>query len=741
MASASLMLSCLIIAQPAAPLDSRPLGSPPRDAPDKDVSPNKPAQSASSPLSVKESSLPRERAADGSSSVPLTGKLAPVRHYGPDQLVHTVLAEMMKTPPEAKQSGRPISLFEALARAAGRWTRAKTVKSYWAVCAAASRENIRLDALHRIKRLADGMRREPVGPSSPELDAALASAKAQLRESSLAALETRSRLSNSMGDPQLEPLCSSVPHVGGYRTEFQRLFARRPAPANLLLIHRLLPLRRRCIQLRADAVQATQKSLATAEAAHRQGRLKLHDVLYQIDAYRAARDAFIAEVEQYNANIADYASATAREGGDLNSFVAMLIHRQTAQPTPAAPPPGAAAQPPSMFVSPPKPKNLGNSKTSDKSGAKKPANGEHSILRSTVRLRDGSVRPANLERPASDGNPPKSPRKKLKRVDEQNPPKLLPLPSPASAKPKGANPKGSETSKVKTNAKEPGGEKQTEFRYNVRREVNKPRLVERLEAGAVKPKLISPEQQAEQFARTLHANGNNPLAFAITPKTLAQCLRYVTSPGDRSRLIANYWSAREQAGRLRTFVVRQKRVESLELNGAETERSAEESNASWFWQATSKIAEADVLHARIDLIAACFHLTVAARRPRSSGWLWPVTQPPARRFAAMPVTAPSPGQSHLARVLRGSHELLLDQTLAAATADKARVAAMALPRDDIPSMAAAVAAIERQHEETLRFLGALTRYNLVHADHTLLALPQNVQPETLAESLLHTRHP
>ena len=174
------------------------------------------------------------------------------------------------------------------------------------------------------------------------------------------------------------------------------------------------------------------------------------------------------------------------------------------------------------------------------------------------------------------------------------------------------------------------------------------------------------------------------------------------------------------AGRFFLFVIRQKRVESLGLNGPETERSGDEfgdaSNAQRFWQATSKTAEADVLHARVELITACFHLTAAARQPLSSGWLWPVTQPPARRFPIPPVKAPSPRQSHLARILRGSHELLLDRTTAAATADKARTAVMAVPRNGLPSMAAAVGAIERQHEETLRFLGALTRYNLVHAD-------------------------
>ena len=86
-------------------------------------------------------------------------------------------------------------------------------------------------------------------------------------------------------------------------------------------------------------------------------------------------------------------------------------------------------------------------------------------------------------------------------------------------------------------------------------------------------------------------------------------------------------------------------------------------------------------------------------------------------------------------IITGSHALLGDRAKAVIKADAARQesAARAGGRG---SLAAPYLWIERQHDETLRFLGALTRYHLAYADYTLANTPANAPPEALAQRLL-----
>jgi hypothetical protein len=157
------------------------------------------------------------------------------------------------------------------------------------------------------------------------------------------------------------------------------------------------------------------------------------------------------------------------------------------------------------------------------------------------------------------------------------------------------------------------------------------------------------------------------------------------------------------------------------------------------------VAEADEESARVELSSACYYLTVATRQPASGAWLWPGTRPPAERLALLPAPpsgAPSPAvaaqasiaQRHLEKIITGSHALLSERATAVIRADAARAgAALQAERG---SLAAPYQWIERQYDETLRFLGALTRYHLAYADYTLTALPASTPPETLAQRLL-----
>lgn len=730
---------------------------------------------------------------------PISGPLAPVRHEEPGTLAKSVLAEALNPPPGESLTGQSVALFDALARSAGRVARAETAKAYWAASTATADYYIWLDAEQRLKQLADGARSG--GGAGAELAAALASVQAQLQEAELVATETRHRLASYLGDPQLEPMCADAPHVGGYRTEFERLFTGRQPPPNLHLIHRTLPLRQRAIELRAEAVRSAREALDAMTTAYTRGQAEGRDVLLHLDLYRAARQSFVHEVESYNGQIADYAVGIAGEGGDLHSFVPLLIRTSTGssiltpnpQPAlgaPTAVPPGSAL--------PPAPNSADA--------------GERSILRSRTRLadvtRDDAVHPALAEGPpviekTFVGAAP-SPAEPLQKVDPWEEPQLKPVdakspgdkaaatpaagakpaggsPSPAPAKApnaKGAKPepasttaptggaapaKDSTPAKDKPAAKEPAAAKEPTPAKDassagggqgVKQVVFRPETPDTA-TSLIDVARIRPEQWAAALAERLHETPANPLENHVVPTPLRDCLRQTPTPAERRVVIGAFWTARECAARYQAAVMRGRQIDLLRDaiepparagSAGQASSPAGRSLGSLMYSALRAAAEADEENARVELSSACYQLTVAARQPAAGAWLWPGTRPPAQRLALPPApSAAQPAsaaaaqaavsQRHLEAIIRGSYALLGDRAAAVIKADAARMdcAARAAGRGE---PAAPYLWIERQHDETLRFLGALTRYHLAYADYTLANTPANAPPEALAQRLL-----
>jgi hypothetical protein len=745
---------------------------------------------------------------DVSPEPPLSGPLSPVRHEEPGKLAKSVLAETLNPPPGESLRGQSVALFDALARSAGRVTRIETTKAYWATSAAIADYYIWLDTLAQLKRLTDGARYGAV--SGSELAAGMASVEAQLREAELVAAETRHRLAGYLGDPQLEVMCADVPHVGGYRTEFERIFANRQAPSHLYLIYRTLPLRQRAIELRAEAVRSAAEALEAVTARYSRGQAEGRDVLLQLDVYRAAKQSFVHEVEQYNSQIVDYAVGIAGEGNDLHNFVPLLIRSATPssiltpqpQPgagTPTAVPPGSAL--------PPAP---------DSADA-----GEHSILRSRTRLADGTrdaaVRPAVAEEPATiektfaeETSPYGS---GLRKVGPNDLPQLQPIEAPAA---------GSSSSASRTNEKTkaqapssilikkvsdknvpaapasktplPSGERSGETptlspkgsgSYETsptKAEQPIKQVVHRPPAGDIGAQLIDsaripPDQWPAALAERLHELPANPLENDVVPTPLRECLRQAPTPAERRAVIGAFWSAREAAARYQAAVLRGQQIDAIGIGrrspAGHVDESLRDSSSrlgetrprgvtglgqssavqdeperplpALFYSAMRAAAEADQESARIELSAACYQLTIAARQPASGAWLWPGTRPPAERLALLPKPPPAStgsapatqaavAQRHLESIITGSYALLGDRAEAVIKADAAR--AEVAMRGNSRCLAAPYHWVQRQHDETLQFLGALTRYHLAYADYTLANTPANAPPETLAQRLL-----
>ncbi len=102
------------------------------------------------------------------------------------------------------------------------------------------------------------------------------------------------------------PLPANLPHAGAYDTKFQQVYAsRNPAPKARLL-DRILPVRLKAVEKRAAAVQACQDALEAVADLYTKGQADLASLMACMGHWGRQRRAFLADVCQYNQDIADY---------------------------------------------------------------------------------------------------------------------------------------------------------------------------------------------------------------------------------------------------------------------------------------------------------------------------------------------------------------------------------------------------------------------------------------------------
>jgi hypothetical protein len=409
-------------ASPPADDTPRPLTNPPFPSQD-DL--NRPPP----PRSTFSSSTTR----GGDSREPISGTLAPVRHQEPKKLAKTVLADVLAPVARTAGAATPITLHELLARSAGRVSRLEAIKAYWALTAAAADYAIDQEALQRARQAADAPTPGQAGRSAA-LVATLASLEAQAAEAQVVLTEMQWRVAKHLGDPRAVVLCAEAPHAGGYRSEFERIFATRTAPPHLYLVHRALPQRQKCVELRAESANAAQTALDAALDAHAQGRMGPDELLGYIDGLRAQRHAFVREVRAYNDVIADYAIGISGEAMELRSFVPLLIQSPVLLPTSTTPQPKLGGEP-----AKPLPGDAVPSTTPGGEGA----TADHSILRSPVRrvdaMLDRSIQPVAAQGPSSEARPAVVAPAPLRKIKASEVPPLQSAPQKsgaAQAKPK-----------------------------------------------------------------------------------------------------------------------------------------------------------------------------------------------------------------------------------------------------------------------------------------------------------------
>ncbi len=244
-----------------------------------------------------------------------------------------LLAEAL-TPREGGLIGKPMSLLAALSRSNDRQTQLRIAQAYWRLCTAQADYHWALDQRDKLAHYTHEHTNEP-GTLS-----ARASARADVRDMQLAVTQAQQELLDLLGAQSDEdpPWATDRPHVGGYDTRYEQIFSSRLPPPRIRLIHRTMPVLRKAIDDHGEAISETLDALETTGEDFKKSGQGLATVLATLDQLKRERRAFMADVRDYNQQIAEYVFAVLPATADQETLVSKLI--MSARP--ANPPPARA---------------------------------------------------------------------------------------------------------------------------------------------------------------------------------------------------------------------------------------------------------------------------------------------------------------------------------------------------------------------------------------------------------------
>ncbi|MFH1921138.1 MAG: hypothetical protein ABIP48_14815 [Planctomycetota bacterium] len=647
-----------------------------------------------------------------------------------------LVAQALALPDGATLTGQPLTLVKALSSAEDGRRQLEVAHAYWRLTLAVAEYRLRLEEYGQLGQI------EARGEDALMFETARTSAAAALRMAQVAALSAQHELAGAALLPTSEPLPLPVdlPHVGTYRTYFNEVFSQRNPPARARLMDRNLPIHRRVIDVRASAVTAAQGALEATVDAYRVGNVDLADVLASLRRLGEQYRALLADVCNYNHDIADYALAVKGPQSDERVLVTMLIGpvaaaaRRTASGEDSAEmSPSSASEPTAASPSEVQRATL-NVPIPDAGGEEPtPAAGRgelQSLGEQTPTLAPpqesvepgeaGKATPAapsgESEGPAAEKDTQVAPSEEVQAVAPAVPePPLVPVPDGAlDPTPRTVN--------------KPPIDDQATFRS----------------APGLYPALVDarPAVRAKLLASTLYWQRTLPEQPGESIE-LKQCLDGL-SGNDRRQAIAAYWNAAKKAAE---YQVRVEKVESLEqLVPIAMERRNERLGAEAMLDlhAARMAAQADLLRAHLDLVDAQFQLTRRVGRALNSPWLLPTTVPHTGPYklkleAQRRELVESWPLKRLATVIPALADVLEERASAVVQADTARASRAASYRTGAQPMASVLVSIDHQTEETLAFLETLTRYNEAIADYAIAVLPSTTSGEQLAKTLVVIR--
>ncbi|MCL6502527.1 MAG: hypothetical protein K6T86_07565 [Pirellulales bacterium] len=676
-------------------------------------------QSDAAPQAAPQQGMPRrvgtDRATPASEAgggkrqaAPPEDGLVPVDHQ-PLEGAEGLMARAAVLPQQSPIEGQPLQLLQLATRTASRAQQQQAIEAYWQLAAAVARYTFRWDDYAQLEQLlppAVELDRHTRRGVDPALESQLSAAQARLREAEAAVLAAQYHLIEAAGlPPRPLPLPADIPHVGPYNTKFQTLFAARPAPAQVRMLDRVLPLRRRAIEVRAAAVQA---ALDAVDAAFESpdGSADLLVVLRTLDDLARQRQAFVDSVLAYNREIAAYALAVAPPQTSPQQLVGMLIKL-----------PGQGRRPASVAHQPGDINRTNFEQPLDSAGPALTPPGEPTPADPSAQgiPAQGEPTPADpATRPPDDGQP--EPADESSRLHRDGTPWLASL---RAGRCYAAHPHSGPYHHVA-----------------LRQQADE----------ALYPGLrgVPPARRAQQLAEALHWLASHSQSSA-KPLPLLVCLRQAAESGRARAMhdaLAAYWSAQQHAARLAVLGQQAEQLASLRhevtrlLTSGQVPAVAGDPVLS-LW-AAEQGARADVCDAEAEWAKAQLALAQQLFRAQGSEEYVPSTAPHAGSYrlkleAQRDSVAQRSDVQRLAQEIPATHSTLVQQAAAVVAADAHRAAVSPEAIEE------ALAATRRLTTETLAFLQSVTEYNLRIGDYALAVLGEAAPPERLEAALVLPR--
>ncbi len=264
--------------------------------------------------------VPQSRAMPANAQAPII----PVHSTNSEALAAMILESAMNM---RVDNGTDVALVDVLSRVPDRASRQRAIQTYWKLSLALAERNF---ARHEARYLAE-LAQPQSELDSLVLSADIADAEVRQATADLNVVEL-SELLVEVGRLDLpeSPRPVDRPFVGQYHTDFQKLFANRPAPRRLQQINRRLPHELSVIEARAEAVAARERAATELAREYANGSVNLNFVLESLTKLSRHRRELLEIVLRYNEQITEYSLAVVRPDVKVETLLGTLIRRDNA---------------------------------------------------------------------------------------------------------------------------------------------------------------------------------------------------------------------------------------------------------------------------------------------------------------------------------------------------------------------------------------------------------------------------
>ena len=658
-----------------------------------------------------------------------------------------MLIEALHLPAEGTVQGRRITLVEALGASLDRAEQMRVTQAYWRLVEAV--------ALYGFAAEYEAQVFESVPFQGEEalLRAAKAAAVAMLRDSEASVVAAQHDLAQAASLPPsgLLPLPADLPLTGMYGTRYDELFANRPAPIDIALLARTLPLRQQAVESQAMAVTAAAREWSLAVNAYGLRRQGLAATLAAARRYRQRRQAFVRTVCRYNHDIANYALAVVGPGIGGQTVATMLIEPSNAFES--------GVEPAAHYETVPR------SKETVPGSKEEPIREAVSPTRSRSAV-DGGIAPFA---PRDRQPEPVPSREEQWRFSEQ-PPREIPTPAeqpvemPANqggGLPAVDEPARDNESELPTlqDIEQPGifetpaanhrEEPATNSRPMVSVEPDTPNTTESIarkpivdaltvaadaSSLAVYPALVdvTPIRRARQLASTMHWD-------VLLPDDMGEAITlddYLSKIGGASRQdsIRAYWETRQKAAEYQVHTQQLQWLDTL---------LAIETDATTIarLQSTHAATEATCLETHVELLELQSQLATRIGIGTDAPWPLPSTAPHGGSYLLKLEDQPETLRQQwefrrAASAVPTLGESVWDYARAVVEADIARAGAMASFQAGSLDPDILLETIGGQTRQSLAFLETLTEYNAAIAEYVLVVAPPGTPTKRLSRTLV-----